>query len=468
MSKLTPESALMPPKESSMPSTASSMSRSGRSGSRLSMPAPRSARLAQGCRGGGVLSPGEDRGIGDRDGGAEPAGAAVLELDLGLDLAGAGVAVERLDEGRVFLGDEAPPDLAGAGQLAVIGVELLAQDEEAADLRAGQHRVARELAIDRLDMAADEVVNLGLGRELAIARIGEALPLGPVADGAEIDVDEDSGIVAAMAEGHRLADRGEELELVLEIFGREERAVGEAADILGAVDDLELAALVEIAGIAGMDPAVRRLRLARRLGVLVVLLEHAGAAEHHLARLAHLELDAGDRPPHGIGPHLAVRLDGDEDRGLGRAVELFDVDAERAVEHEGVRPDRLACVIGEADAAHPEGVLERPVDEELAEPIAQLLAEAHGLAVEEAGADAPRQRDEGVIEPALGGARILHADRHRREDALPDARGRKEIGGGDLAQILHHRRRGFRAAHAEAGAIGLADREHVVADPGHG
>src|SRR5579875_52741 len=223
MSKLTPESALMPPKESSMPSTASSMSRSGRSGSRLSMPAPRSARLAQGCRGGGVLSPGEDRGIGDRDGGAEPAGAAVLELDLGLDLAGAGVAVERLDEGRVFLGDEAPPDLAGAGQLAVIGVELLAQDEEAADLRAGQHRVARELAI---------------------ARIGEALPLGPVADGAEIDVDEDSGIVAAMAEGHRLADRGEELELVLEIFGREERAVGEAADILGAVDDLELAALV--------------------------------------------------------------------------------------------------------------------------------------------------------------------------------------------------------------------------------
>ena len=42
---------------------------------------------------------------------------------------------------RVFLGDEAAPDLARACQLVVVGVEFLVQDQEAAQLRAGQGRV---------------------------------------------------------------------------------------------------------------------------------------------------------------------------------------------------------------------------------------------------------------------------------------------------------------------------------------
>jgi hypothetical protein len=44
----------------------------------------------------------------------------------------AGLAVvERLDQHRVLLGDEVAAHLAGAGQLAVVGVEFLVQHQEA-------------------------------------------------------------------------------------------------------------------------------------------------------------------------------------------------------------------------------------------------------------------------------------------------------------------------------------------------
>src|SRR5690349_3653524 len=56
--------------------------------------------------------------------------ATVLERDLGLDEAVRVVAVQRIDQRSVALADEAAPDLAGAGQLTVVGIELLVQHEE--------------------------------------------------------------------------------------------------------------------------------------------------------------------------------------------------------------------------------------------------------------------------------------------------------------------------------------------------
>ena len=53
--------------------------------------------------------------------------------------------VERGDQRRISLGDEAAAHLLRPRQLAVVGVELLVQDQEALDLRAG-HRAARRQA----------------------------------------------------------------------------------------------------------------------------------------------------------------------------------------------------------------------------------------------------------------------------------------------------------------------------------
>src|SRR5439155_17663136 len=108
-----------------------------------------------------------------------------------------------------------------------------------------------------------------------VARVDDVAPLRPAPHGLEVDVDERGHEGPRVADADRLLDVRGELELVLEILGREERAVGQAPDVLGPVDDLEVAVAIEDASVAGVDPAVLQ-RLPRRLGVLEVAPEDAG------------------------------------------------------------------------------------------------------------------------------------------------------------------------------------------------
>ncbi len=117
--------------------------------------------------------------------------------------------------------------------------------------------------IDRVDVLGDQLGDARVAGELLIGGVADGVALGPIADRSQFDVEHDGDEVAAVADRHRLADVGEELELVLDVFGREQLPVGEAADVLGAVDDLELAVGLEEAGVAGLDEAVLGQRLAR-------------------------------------------------------------------------------------------------------------------------------------------------------------------------------------------------------------
>ena len=202
-------------------------------------------------------------------------------------------------------------------------------------------------------------------------------------------------------------------------------------------------------------------------GVLVVLVEHPGAAVEHLALVGELELDVREGPPHRLRVHLAVGLDGDEDGSLRLTVELLDVDADRPVEVEDVGADRLTRGVGEMHSREAEGVAERAVDEEVAEPVAEAVAEGHRLAVEEPFPDAARNAHEVVEHPLLEPARVLHPDHDVRQQVLVDARRREVEGGADLPEVGHHRGRALRAVDAEAGEVGLPVGEDVVADPGH-
>src|SRR6202035_3813499 len=100
-----------------------------------------------------------DVGVADPELGADRAAAAVLEGHLALDMPGLGARIERLDEAPIALGDDAAAHLAGAPELAVIGVELLVQDEEAADLRGGKGGHAGKVAVGFRDAALDKVVD---------------------------------------------------------------------------------------------------------------------------------------------------------------------------------------------------------------------------------------------------------------------------------------------------------------------
>ena len=145
--------------------------------------------------------------------------------------------------------------------------------KEAVDLAAGELLVGREVRVHLLDALLDEGVHLRLLREVGVARIGQVALLGPVAHRLEVDVDHDAHLLAPVADRDGFLDVREELELVLDVLRREDGAVGQAPDVLRAIDDLQVALRVEEAGIARVVPTLGILHCGGGLRVLVVLLE---------------------------------------------------------------------------------------------------------------------------------------------------------------------------------------------------
>ena len=263
--------------------------------------------------------------------------------------------------------------LARARELAIVGLELLVQDEKAPDLRVGERRVLREIAVRLLHAFADEIEHRGLRGEVRVAGIGQVAPLGPVADRGRVDVDERAHLVAPLAEAHGFLDVGKELELVLEILRREQGAVGELAHVFRAVDDLQVPPGIEVTRVAGVEEALRVDCLARRVGPLVVFLHETRRAHQHFPRIGDAHLDPGHGRTHGLELDVARGVHAHRHAGFGHSVELLQVDADGAVEIEQVRTDRLAAGIGDANARHAQHVLERPEYEDLAEPIGDVV-----------------------------------------------------------------------------------------------
>ena len=343
------------------------------------------------------------------------------------------------------------------------------QHQEALHLGAGHLRLLGQAGVDALDLALHEVVDLRARRQVGVAGVDQAAALGPGAHRFQVDVDEGADVGPLLPEGDGLLDVGAELQLVFQVARREQRVlpVGEVADVAGAVDDLQVPLVVQVASVARMHPAVRLQRLGGGVGVLVIAQEHAGTAVQDLAVGGDLELHLGHDRADGIGLHVAVRLHADEDAGLRHAVELLDVDAERAVEGENLRADGLAGGVGQADAAEAQVVLERPVDQRVAEAVQEGVEGVDGLVGELAGADALRHLQEELARLALDPGGVLEADHHRRQDIFPHARRREEVGRANIVKVRQHRVAALRAIEGEAAAVELAVREDVVAHPRH-
>ena len=155
--------------------------------------------------------------------------------------------------------------------------------------------------------------------------------------------------------------------------------------------------------------------------------------------------------------------------GFGHSVELFQVDADGAVEIEQVRTDRLTAGVCDANARHAQHVLERPVYEDLAEPIQQPVLERYpGLAFEDSHPRALGDGHETVEHAALDPARVLDADHHLGQDALVHPRRPEVISRADLPQIGHHGVGGLGAVETQPRDVHLRVGIEKIADPGHG
>ncbi len=247
-----------------------------------------------------------------------------------------------------------------------------------------------------------------------------------------------------IAEGDRFPDVRKKLELVLDVVRREHCAGRQLSDVLRAVDDLQLPGGVEKAGISGTEIAGGVDRFERRVRPLVVLLQQHRPSHQHFTVFRDPDLDTGRGLSDGVESDPAVGLQADVGAGLGRTVELLQVDSDRAVEAEQVGADRRARGIRNADATHAEHVAQRAVYDQVSDRVERAIEHADRLAVEDLGAAAARDRGEIAKQPALGRRCILHPDHHLRQQILEDARRGEIVAGPDLAQVGHHRVRPIR------------------------
>src|SRR5205807_6686390 len=105
-------------------------------------------------------------------------------------------------------------------------------------------------------------------------------------------------------------------------------------------------------------------------------------AHQDLAAFGNLDFDARRRLADSVELDPAVGLKADVGAGLGRAVQLLQVDADRTIKAEQVGADGSARRIGDAYAAHAENVAQRCVDQQIPECVKQAIAWRDRLAVE--------------------------------------------------------------------------------------
>src|SRR5882757_491367 len=190
-------------------------------------------------------------------------------------------ALRLVDDGefaRELLLDHGAADLLRRGQLAVVVIEFLFQDGEAADVLD-----ARETLVGLADDALDQFVHLGKLRQRLVVGVGQGLVAGPAADIVEVDLDDSAEIFLGLADHNRFLDEFRVLERVLDLGWCDVLAAGGDDDRLLAVDYRDLAIIEYLDDVAGAQPSAWFHRGGRGLFVEEIAFEDAGIAQQDLA-----------------------------------------------------------------------------------------------------------------------------------------------------------------------------------------
>src|SRR5262245_6656720 len=244
------------------------------------------------------------------------------------------LGVHGVDHVLVLSVDERALELHGRRELLVLcGEDLLDQPE----LLDGLH--ARQLPVDPVDLAADQLLDLLGPAERGEVRERHVPLLGELRDGLVVDHHQAGQELALVADDHGVRDVRGKLELVLDLRRRHVLAAGGDDDVLHPVRDAHEPVGVHHADVAGVEPPVHD-RLGGLGRVVVVAHEHVGALQQDLA--LGRDADLGARAGHAHGPELDAvgRHGGREAAVLGLAVDLAHVDAERHVPLDQVGRDR--------------------------------------------------------------------------------------------------------------------------------
>ena len=162
---------------------------------------------------------------------------------------------------------------------------------------------------------------------------------GPRGDDVGIEHEQRGQVGPGLADDAGLSDQRLRLQRRLEVRGRDVLAARGDDELLLAVDDAQVAVVVELADVAGVQPAVGVERLGRALGIVEVAAEDVAAAAEHLAVVGQAQLHAGDGPPHRARAH-PDRVPRHGPGRLRESVELRQRHARAAEELEDLDRDR--------------------------------------------------------------------------------------------------------------------------------
>jgi hypothetical protein len=166
------------------------------------------------------------------------------------------------------------------------------------------------------------------------------------------------------------------LQLVLEVLGRDVLAAGGDDDVLLAVGDHEVAVLVDVADVAGVDEALLVERRPRRLFVVVVAGEDGVRPDEDLAVLGEPQLHAGERPPDRSELERARPVDRCGRRHLREPVALEHEDVDRVEELGDLAGERRAARVRDPEPAA-EPLLHLRVDEAVGEAMLSCEERRH-------------------------------------------------------------------------------------------
>ena len=210
------------------------------------------------------------------------------------------------------------------------GSQSPADDRELLDLLD-----ARELRVGGVDRLLDGLAHGGLAGELLQRAALEVVLGGPQRREVGVEHDQRGVVGARVADRAGLADqRRGALDRGLDVRRRHVLAGGVDDELLLAVDDLQIAVLVELADVAGVQPAIGVDRLGGLLGRAAVAEHHDLAAHEHLAVIGDRDLDAGRGRADGAELDLLGRVDAAGAAGLGHPPQLGERDADRVEELE--------------------------------------------------------------------------------------------------------------------------------------
>jgi hypothetical protein len=122
-------------------------------------------------------------------------------------------------------------------------------------------------------------------------------------------------------------DVGAEFQPGLQVLGGEGAAVFKSEHVLGAVEDDQVAVVIDEPLVARVKPAVDE-GLRSGLGILVVALEHRRAAGENFAILIDAHLGSGDGGSDRVELDVASTVDDRNPGHLGLSIDLLQVDAQ--------------------------------------------------------------------------------------------------------------------------------------------